>query len=228
MRRLGAAFALLCALVGCSREPGGPERPPIEPDLLIGAWRLTSAEDVPSGLAFRPDGSLALLGSERQDGVAWELHGDTLLLRMGRLAERETTWVSVPVQELTDTSLVLGGVSPTLTARYRRTLLGTLDGRLTWRGNAPLSGDDWVEVALEEVSPGKPPALLGRQVLGGAMRSPVRFSVPYDATRIEPARAYIASARLVAGGILYRTPQPVSAITAGSTDSLALVLERAR
>ena len=74
-------------------------------------------------------------------------------------------------------------------------------GTATYRERIALPTDAVFDATLEEVSRVDAPAIvLGRARIRRPRTSPIRFEIPFDAERIEPARRYVVRAHIVVNG----------------------------
>ena len=101
-------------------------------------------------------------------------------------------------------------------------------GTATYRERIALPTDAVFDATLEEVSRVDAPAIvLGRARVRRPRTSPIRFEIPFDADRIEPARRYVVRARIVADGRpLLLTDRSYPVLTRGNGRQVALVLRR--
>jgi copper homeostasis protein (lipoprotein) len=70
--------------------------------------------------------------------------------------------------------------------------------------------------------------VIGRARVRGPASTPIRFQIPFDASRIEPSHRYVVRGRIVAGTTpLFITDQSYPVLTGGNGRQVSLVLHRA-
>ncbi|HKP15662.1 MAG TPA: META domain-containing protein [Gemmatimonadaceae bacterium] len=111
----------------------------------------------------------------------------------------------------------------------REPAAGQISGTATYRERLALPTDAVFDATLEEVSrAGTAGTVLGRARIQRPRSRPIRFEIPFDADRIEPARSYVVRARILVGGRPFLTSErsyPV--LTRGNGRQVALVLRSA-
>ncbi|MFL5617709.1 MAG: YbaY family lipoprotein [Gemmatimonadaceae bacterium] len=101
-------------------------------------------------------------------------------------------------------------------------------GTATFRERIALPPDAVFDATLEDVSAaGVPSIVLGRARVRGPGSPPIRFQIPFDATRIDPGHRYVVRARILVGARpMLATDQSYPVLTGGNGRQVALVLHR--
>jgi putative lipoprotein len=107
--------------------------------------------------------------------------------------------------------------------------LPVLSGTATYRERIALPPSAVFEATLEDVTRADVTAeVIGRYAAGPAGQVPIPFSIPYDASRIQPGRRYAVRARiLVDDRPMFATAESQPVLTPGAPDRVTLVLRRA-
>jgi putative lipoprotein len=96
-----------------------------------------------------------------------------------------------------------------------------IEGSATYRERMALPPNAEFEAVLQDVSQADAPAMeIGRATIPNAPMPPIRFTIPYDAAKIEPSHTYAVRALIRVGGRLWFTSDthhPVLTRGAGST-----------
>ena len=102
-------------------------------------------------------------------------------------------------------------------------------GTATYRERMTLPADAVFDATLEDVSrTGAPSTVIGRARIRGPKNPPIKFQIPFDASRIVPGRRYVVRARIVSGTRpLFTTDQSYPVLTGGNGRQVSLVLHRA-
>src|SRR5690349_17835848 len=102
-------------------------------------------------------------------------------------------------------------------------------GTATYRERIALPPDAVFDATLEDVSKaGAPSTVIGRARVRGPTGPPIRFQIPFDASRIEPSHRYVVRGRIVAGTRpMFITDQSYPVLTGGNGRQVSLVLHRA-
>jgi putative lipoprotein len=101
-------------------------------------------------------------------------------------------------------------------------------GTVAYKERIALPPNAVLEVTLEDVSEADAAAeILGRTRVEQPANPPVRFSIPYDPSRIDPRHRYAVRARVLADGkLLFITDRSYAVLRAGQGGDVALVLRR--
>lgn len=101
-----------------------------------------------------------------------------------------------------------------------------IDGSATYRERMALPPNAEFEAVLQDVSRADAPAMeVGRTTIPNAPMPPIRFTIPYDAARIEPSHTYAVRAVIRVDGRLWFTSDthhPVLTRGAGSTVDIVM------
>ena len=124
------------------------------------------------------------------------------------------------VRTLAISLLFLLGVHGSAAAQIR--------GTATYRERITLPADAVFDATLEDVTrSGAPAVVVGRARVSGPTNPPIRFQIPFDASRILPGRRYVVRARIVADGRpMFATDQSYPVLTGGNGRQVSLVLHR--
>jgi uncharacterized lipoprotein YbaY/heat shock protein HslJ/uncharacterized lipoprotein NlpE involved in copper resistance len=101
-------------------------------------------------------------------------------------------------------------------------------GSATYRERITLPADAVFDATLEDVSrTGAPSVVIGRARVRGPKGPPIRFQIPFDASRIVPSHRYVVRARVVAGTRpILVTDQSYPVLTSGNGRQVSLMLRR--
>jgi putative lipoprotein len=99
-------------------------------------------------------------------------------------------------------------------------------GTAAYKEQIALPPNAILEVTLEDVSKADAAAeILGRTRVEQPANPPVRFSIPYDPSRIDPLHRYAVRARILADGkLLFITDRSYAVLRAGQGGDVTLVL----
>ena len=126
-----------------------------------------------------------------------------------------------PVRTLAISLVLLVSVHGSAAAQIR--------GTATYRERLALPADAVFDATLEDVSQsGAPSIVIGRARVRGLQTQPIRFQIPFDASRIDPGHRYVVRARIVAGARpMFATDAGYPVLTGGNGRQVSLVLRRA-
>jgi uncharacterized lipoprotein YbaY/heat shock protein HslJ/uncharacterized lipoprotein NlpE involved in copper resistance len=126
-----------------------------------------------------------------------------------------------PVRTLAISLVLLVSVHGSAAAQIR--------GTATYRERLALPADAVFDATLEDVSQsGAPSIVIGRARVRGPQTQPIRFQIPFDASRIDPGHRYVVRARIVAGARpMFATDAGYPVLTGGNGRQVSLVLRRA-
>src|SRR5215218_2565684 len=101
-------------------------------------------------------------------------------------------------------------------------------GAATFRERIALPPEAIFDATLEDVSAaGAPSIVLGRARIRGPGQPPIRFQIPFDASRIDPGHRYVVRARILVGTRpMFTTDQSYPVLTGGNGRQVALLLHR--
>lgn len=103
-----------------------------------------------------------------------------------------------------------------------------IEGSATYRERIALPSNAEFEALLQDVSRSDAPAMeIGRATIPAAPMLPIRFTIPYDATKIEPSHTYGVRAVIRVDGRLWFTSDthhPV--LTRGAGNTVEILLKR--
>jgi heat shock protein HslJ/uncharacterized lipoprotein YbaY/uncharacterized lipoprotein NlpE involved in copper resistance len=102
-----------------------------------------------------------------------------------------------------------------------------ISGTATYRERMVLPADAVFDATLEDVSqPESPAIVIGRARVRGP-RAPIRFQIPFIASRIDPGHRYVVRARIVSGTrSLFATDGSYPVLTGGNGRQVTLLLRR--
>jgi copper homeostasis protein (lipoprotein) len=108
------------------------------------------------------------------------------------------------------------------------TAAAQIRGTATYRERMTLPADAVFDATLEDVSrTGEPSTVIGRARIRGPKNPPIKFQIPFDASRIVPGRRYVVRARILSGTRpLFTTDQSYPVLTGGNGRQVSLVLHR--
>lgn len=101
-----------------------------------------------------------------------------------------------------------------------------LTGTATYRERIALAPGAVFEATLQDVSKADAPAtVLGSVKLDRPGQPPIRFAIPYDATRIDQSRSYAIRASIMQGGrLMFTTDQAYPVLTGGHGSEVRMML----
>jgi len=100
---------------------------------------------------------------------------------------------------------------------------GRLEGSVTYSSRIALPAGSILRITLADTAAGG--MRWSQTIVTGGENVPIRFSIPYDASLIQPGRSYLAVASIQSGGRLtFASPAWVPAIGPGAPASLELLL----
>jgi len=104
----------------------------------------------------------------------------------------------------------------------------TLSGTATYRERIALPPDAAFDAVVEDVSRADAPSTaIGRIDLKPAGQVPIRFEIPYDASRVQAGHRYSVRARIThEGRLLYTTTRMYPVLTPSSGGAVELTMER--
>lgn len=178
------------------------------------------------GLLIRPDGSLAVLGVPRTEGVSWSLDGDSLVavLRVDPATEPQTA--RLRIEPATPGRLVLAGGAP-LAGIWERGTFAALTGTVTYLQRVALTPEAVVQVELQDVSRADADTtVIAKQIVRPAGKQvPLAFSLDYDTADIQPGHAYAISARITdRGQLAYVTDTKIPVLTGGAPTNAEILV----
>jgi len=102
-------------------------------------------------------------------------------------------------------------------------------GTVTYRERIALPPDAALEVSLEDISRADAPAdVLGRATVQPAGQVPIRFSIPFDPSHVDPAHLYGVRARIVGDGrLLFSSTQAHLVLTRGAGRDVVVLVRSA-
>lgn len=103
-----------------------------------------------------------------------------------------------------------------------------IEGTAAYRERLALPPDAVLEAVLQDVSRADAPATeIARTTVPNAPNPPIRFSIPYDAAKIDPARRYAVRATIRVGGQLWFTSDTTHPVlTHGAARTVDILLKR--
>jgi putative lipoprotein len=104
-----------------------------------------------------------------------------------------------------------------------------IEGTAAWRERMALPPGARFEAELQDVTRADAPAMvIARAVIAEAPNPPIRFTIPYDASRIDANHRYAVRAAVRAGGrLLFASDVPQPVLTQGAGQTVELLLRRA-
>lgn len=100
---------------------------------------------------------------------------------------------------------------------------GRLEGSVTYLSRIALPAGSVIRVTLADTAPGG--TRWTQAIITAGENVPIHFSIPYDASLIQPDRPYLAVASIESGGRLtFASPAWVPALGPGAPSSIELVL----
>jgi uncharacterized lipoprotein YbaY len=196
---------------------------------VVGGWSRAApggGGGARQGLLIRPDGSLAVLGIPRTEGISWSLDGDSLVAALAVESAPETGPARLRIEPATPGRLVLAGGAP-LAGIWERRTFAALAGTVTYLQRVALTPEAVVQIELRDVSRADVDApVLAKQILRPAGKQvPLSFSLDYDTADIQPGRAYAISARITdRGQLAFITDTKVPVLTGGAPNNAEIVL----
>ena len=108
------------------------------------------------------------------------------------------------------------------------TAAAQIRGTATYRERISLPADAVFEATLEDVSRADAPgSVLGRARIRGPGNPPIRFQIPFDASRVDPGHRYVVRGRIFIGARqLLATDQTYPVLTWGNGRQVSLLLHR--
>jgi len=108
------------------------------------------------------------------------------------------------------------------------TAAAQIRGTATYRERISLPADAVFEATLEDISRADAPGgVLGRARIRGPGNPPIRFQIPFDASRVDPGHRYVVRGRIFIGPRqLLATDQTYPVLTWGNGRQVALLLHR--
>jgi uncharacterized lipoprotein YbaY len=194
---------------------------------VIGGWsRAAPGGGARQGLLIRPDGSLAVLGIPRTEGVSWSLDGDSLVAVLDVEPAPDKGPARLRIEPATPGRLVLAGGAP-LAGIWERRTFTSLAGTVTYLQRVALTPEAVVQIELRDVSRADVDApVIAKQILRPAGKQvPLAFSLDYDTADIQPGRAYAVSARITdRGQLAFVTDTKVPVLTGGAPSTAEIVV----
>ena len=104
-----------------------------------------------------------------------------------------------------------------------------ISGTATFRERIALPADAVFDATLEDVSqPSAPAIVIGRARIRGPQNPPIRFQIPFNASRIDPGHRYVVRARILSGTTpILATDRNYPVLTGGNGRQVSLLLRRA-
>ncbi len=103
-----------------------------------------------------------------------------------------------------------------------------IEGTATYRERVALPPSAEFEAVLQDVSRADAPAMeIGRTTIPNAPMPPIRFTIPYDAAKIEPSHSYAVRAVIRVDGRLWFTSDTHHAVlTRGAGNTVEILMKR--
>jgi putative lipoprotein len=102
-----------------------------------------------------------------------------------------------------------------------------IDGTAIYRERIAVPSDVVLDVTLEEMSnPDAKPEVIGRARMPSPNQSPIKFSIEYDAARVNPANRYTLRARMTLGGQLLFVADAVDVLLTERRTTAVLLLRK--
>lgn len=103
-----------------------------------------------------------------------------------------------------------------------------ISGTATFRERSALPADAVFDATLEDVSqPGAPAIVIGRARIRGPRNPPIRFQIPFNASRIDAGHRYVVRARILTGTTpIFATEGNYPVLTGGNGRQVTLLLRR--
>lgn len=103
-----------------------------------------------------------------------------------------------------------------------------IEGTAAYRERIALPSNAELEAVLQDVSRADAPAAeIARTTVPNAPNPPIRFKIPYDAAKIDPARRYAVRATIRVGGKLWFTSDTAHPVlTHGAGNTVDILLKR--
>jgi copper homeostasis protein (lipoprotein) len=101
-----------------------------------------------------------------------------------------------------------------------------ISGTATFRERIALPAEAVFDATLEDVSqPAAPAIVIGRARIRGPRTPPIKFQIPFDASRIDPGHRYVVQARILSGTRpIFATDRGYPVLTGGNGRQVALSL----
>jgi putative lipoprotein len=114
-----------------------------------------------------------------------------------------------------------GAAAEPTAPRARPTMIA---GEVTYRERIALLPDAALRVRLLDVLPDKPAEVVAERTLRPSGNVPIRFELPYEAQRIDPAHTYAVDARLTSGNREWITIEQHKVLTGGAPATVRIVV----
>jgi putative lipoprotein len=99
-----------------------------------------------------------------------------------------------------------------------------ITGDVTYRERIALLPDAVLRVRLLDVLPDKPAAVIAERTVRPSGNVPIRFELPFDPQRIDPAHTYAVDARLTSGKREWITVEQHKVLTGGAPAAVSIVV----